>query len=129
MITNSSDVPLTVAPTHHGAGNEFSGISRDEPQAMIQGLVLKSSAKSGSPVTLLEASFADPARNSDDLAAFDWIQRSLDGNEAVIIGLSEVNCHRTSTFQNPAPSAISLAAFCCGNRRAGRDKFSRNLTR
>lgn len=129
MTTNSSGLPLMVAPTHHGAGSILSGISRDEPQAMIQGLVLERSAKSGPPVTLLEASSADPAPNPDDLAAFDWIQRPLNGIEAVIIGVSEVNCHRTSTFQNPAPSAESPAPFCCGNRRAGRDGFSGSLTR
>jgi hypothetical protein len=110
MTTNSSDLLLTVTATHRGAGKDarkeaFAHISRDASQAIIQAWMLQLSAKISRQVALLEALSIEPVQNSDDLAALEWIQRSLEDVEATIFALSEENRHRFAAFQGSAPSS------------------------
>ena len=106
MTTNSSDLALTVAVTHRGAGKEaFAHLTRGESLAMIPPLILELSGRISRRAALLEASSIDAAHSSDDLAALAWIQQSLEDVEATIMGLSEVNRRRSAAFHGPAPSS------------------------
>jgi hypothetical protein len=68
---------------------------------MVQAVILELSVKISRRVVLLEGSSNDPARCSEDMAAFAWIQRTLEDVEATLIGLSAVKRRRSAAFQGP----------------------------
>lgn len=106
MITSPSDLAPTVPVSSRGAGEEaFAHMSRDGSQAMVQAVILELSVKISRRVVLLEASSNYPTRCSEDMAAFAWIQRTLEDVEATLIGLSAVRRRRSAAFQGPPPSS------------------------
>lgn len=107
MISSPSDLAPTVPVSSRGAGEEaFAHMSRDGSQAMVQAVILELSVKISRRVVLLEACSNYPTRCSEDMAAFAWIQRTLEDVEATLIGLSAVKRRLSAAFQGPPPSSV-----------------------
>jgi len=106
MITSPSDLAPTVPVSSRDAGEEaFAHMSRDGSQAMVQAVILELSVRISRRLVLLEASSNYPTLCSEDMAAFAWIQRTLEDVEATLIGLSAVKRRRSAAFQGPPPSS------------------------
>jgi hypothetical protein len=101
-----SAAPAKLEVTTNPRKEAFAHLTRDESQVVIHALILELSVRiSRRWVALVEASSMDSAKDSDDIAALAWIQRSLEDVEATIIGLSKADPRHSAAFEGPASSS------------------------
>jgi hypothetical protein len=91
MTTNSSRLALRVTATHRGAGKEaFAHMSRDDSHARIKAGCSNFPSGSAAGLPSWGRHRVTRPKAPTTCPALAWIQRSLEGAEATIIGLPEV---------------------------------------